>query len=245
MDLKFAVLTQKLKHFSVIEECFSADGIACHCFEDTPALLESLCDQDYDLLLIDAQTFCAGGNALLSWCEEQAGCLKKIIVFGQFPDRDSMFKAFDAGVCDVLVGAIDQNEMYVRTLRVLNSSEEADRGDQSVLSVGDYMLHQEQSLVTYKGETVYLTAREFAMAWLFFSTPGTFFSKQQLASSIWGGSLEFTERTIEQHVYKLRKKLCITKDSSVRLRTIYSLGYKLEVSVAMAGPAVIDASDMA
>jgi DNA-binding response OmpR family regulator len=231
--MRFAVLTQRKEHLSAIEDCFHSDGVVCQWFGDTPSLLRASRSQNYDLTLIDAQSFRTDGHELLSWRTCHADHRMQIIVFGQFPDRDSLFRAFDAGVSDVLVGSIDKNEMYVRTHRVLKSTKKPAGREQSVLSVGDYMLYQEQSLVTYKDKPIYLTAREFAVAWLFFSTPGTFFSKQQLASSIWGCSPEFTERTIEQHIYKLRKKLFITKSSSIRLRTIYSLGYKLE----MASPA--------
>ena len=75
-----------------------------------------------------------------------------------------------------------------------------------------------------------LTAREFAMAWLFFSNPNACLSRETISLCVWGAGAEVTARTMEQHVYKLRKKLRLDGHHGVTLRTCYALGYKLEVT---------------
>lgn len=227
--MKFAVLTSSKRHLSEIQECFRADGIECQGFEDVHALLKVSRDVGFDLTLVDAQSFRHGGDELMLWRACHSDHLMRVVVFGPFPDRSSMFQAFDAGVSDVLMGIFDRDEMYVRVHRVLNSARRAQEDRRTVLQVGDYVLDKRRGQITHQGEQLHLTAREFSVAWLFFSNPNTFFTKQRLASSIWGRSSDCMERTVEQHIYKIRRKLLMSKHGPVRLQTVYSLGYKLEV----------------
>ena len=67
------------------------------------------------------------------------------------------------------------------------------------------------------------------MAWLFFSNPNACVSRETISLAVWGTQEEITSRTMEQHVYKLRKKLKLDGQHEVVLRTCYAQGYKLEV----------------
>jgi DNA-binding response OmpR family regulator len=93
-------------------------------------------------------------------------------------------------------------------------------------------LIRDENTVYLDGKPIVLTAREFSIAWLLFSSPGVCFRRCQLAKAVWGSHTEFTDRTMEQHIYKLRKKLQLSNHSSaVRIRTVYSHGYKLELAL--------------
>ena len=232
--MNFAILTQSKQDGAKIAQCFAADGVACQYFDCSQALLVALTALSYALLLIDTASFEAMGGELLGWCASYPGRAPKLIVYGRFADRDSMFRAFAAGASDVLVGGLDQNEMYLRVRRALRVLPE--RGaEPERLALGPYQLDRTQRALRRDGRGIELSEREFTMAWLFFSTPGTFFSKRKLAALLAPAEQECSARTVEQHVYQLRRKLGIGRDGVVRLRTIYSLGYKLEVSASATG----------
>jgi len=231
--MKFAVLTKKDDSFSLIQECFAEDEIICEHIKSEQSWTTSTLVHDHILLLIDAQFF-STHSELVALCKKYSNGVSKIIVFGCFSDRVSMSEIFNAGVNDVLVGDIDCNEMYLRTLRMFKyakkNPEEMHQNASLSVTLGAYFLCAKHKLLSHQGKQIDLNKREFAMAWLFFSAPGTFFSKQKLAQNIWDNGESTNERTIERHINTLRKKLGIAKDSPIRLRTIYSLGYKLEVS---------------
>ena len=66
-----------------------------------------------------------------------------------------------------------------------------------------------------------------------------------IGTSIWSADSEVAGRTIEQHVYKLRKKLQLGPERGAIIRTAYSKGYRLELAAEAAkgdGPAPSDAS---
>jgi DNA-binding winged helix-turn-helix (wHTH) protein len=74
-----------------------------------------------------------------------------------------------------------------------------------------------------------MTRYEFSLAWLLFAQPGVCISRQQIASTVWGCAEEIVARPLEQHIYRLRKKLQLNGKSGLVLRTVYGRGYALEV----------------
>jgi DNA-binding winged helix-turn-helix (wHTH) protein len=79
------------------------------------------------------------------------------------------------------------------------------------------------------GNRVDLTAREFLIAWVFFSSPGVLLARETLGMSVWGAHSDVASRTIEQHIYTLRKKLAMGVARGVWIRTAYARGYRLEI----------------
>lgn len=59
--------------------------------------------------------------------------------------------------------------------------------------------------------------------------PGVYISRETIGTVIWRADSEVAGRTIEQHVYKLRKKLQVDGKPVVMIRTAYSQGYRLEL----------------
>jgi len=56
-----------------------------------------------------------------------------------------------------------------------------------------------------------------------------YISRETIGMSLWSSDSEVAGRTIEQHVYKLRKKLQLGTERGVSIRTAYGQGYRLEL----------------
>ncbi|MDR7149940.1 DNA-binding response OmpR family regulator [Hydrogenophaga palleronii] len=99
-----------------------------------------------------------------------------------------------------------------------------------LMTVGPFELHPASSTVLHEGMEISLTAREFALAWVLFSNAGRVVGMSSLAARVWGRSTEVCKRTLEQHIYRLRRKLSINSlDSPVRIQAVYSIGYRLDL----------------
>nr|WP_284700955.1 helix-turn-helix domain-containing protein [Robbsia betulipollinis] len=98
-----------------------------------------------------------------------------------------------------------------------------------MLSLAGYRLDKRLGVVVAGDDTVQLTPREFAIAWMLFSRQGQYLSRAQIATAVWGCSEEVAGRTLEQHIYKLRKKLSLNGLHGARLSTQYAHGYRIEV----------------
>lgn len=99
-----------------------------------------------------------------------------------------------------------------------------------LMVVGPFELHPASSAVFHDGVEIHLTAREFALAWVLFSSAGRVVSMSSLAARVWGRSTDVCKRTLEQHIYRLRRKLSINSlDSRIRIQAVYSIGYRLDL----------------
>lgn len=77
--------------------------------------------------------------------------------------------------------------------------------------------------VTVGGEPVELTRREFDLLALFAANPGRPFSRDELLDRVWKGEYDITDRTIDTHVQRLRKKLGAQADA---IQTVWGIGYR-------------------
>ncbi|WP_343660642.1 response regulator transcription factor [Ralstonia sp.] len=231
--MKFAVLTTNPASFTYVATCLSAHDVTCVRFDDAVAFVRSGHTDAFALLMIDAQQFSKAARLLFSGRERNANMPWPTLVFGHFAEGHEIRGAFDAGVDDVISGHFTAEELCARIRRILRGARKStqDALDTQVV-VGPYRLCRLTRTVTLHNVPVRLTAREFATAWLLFSSSGSFLSRQQIASAVWGTDASVAERSIEQHIYKLRKKLGFGPDTGVELKTVYSRGYQLAVEPA-------------
>ncbi len=72
-----------------------------------------------------------------------------------------------------------------------------------------------------------LTVKEFEILNLLYHSPGRVFTRSQLLDNVWGYDYEGDSRTVDSHVARLRVKL--GEFGSAHLKTVYGIGYKLEL----------------
>ncbi|HEX5783753.1 MAG TPA: response regulator transcription factor [Burkholderiaceae bacterium] len=98
------------------------------------------------------------------------------------------------------------------------------------VDIGPFSLDPATSAVFHEGVEVSLTSREFSLAWVLFTNVGRVVGMSSLAARVWGRSSEVCKRTLEQHIYRLRRKLSVNDmDSRIRIQTVYSVGYRLDL----------------
>lgn len=235
--MKFAVMTASTTLFNLIDQNFAEDSIECCRFSDDVSFSRAIYREDFRAILIDASCLSAPCAALARracYADRRA----PLIVVGAFNDRVSIERAFEAGADDVVVAPFTSSELAVRTYQALRrfgtapAEQESDR-----VEYGAYKLERRAAVVLLNGELIRLTSREFAIAWMLFSQAGDYISRRQIAGAVWSSTEDIVGRTLEQHIYKLRKKLQLNGDFGVRLRTMYAHGYRVELVDAAQGDA--------
>lgn len=94
------------------------------------------------------------------------------------------------------------------------------------MSMAHLVLDPAAYTVAVGAETVELLAKEFALLQFLYEHRNQAFSREQLLDRVW--ALEYpVERTVDDHIYRLRKKLA--RWSHIRLNTIRGYGYSLTV----------------
>ncbi len=78
-------------------------------------------------------------------------------------------------------------------------------------------------IVRIDGRELEVTRREFDLLALFAANPGRAFSREELLDRIWKNEYDITDRTIDTHVQRLRKKLGAAAES---IQTVWGVGYR-------------------
>lgn len=87
--------------------------------------------------------------------------------------------------------------------------------------------HPNDYSVAYKSDTIALLAKEYSLLQFLYRHAGRPFTREQLLDQVWGEEYP-GERTVDDHIYRLRKKLT-RWSGQIRLVTVRGLGYSLIV----------------
>ena len=140
-----------------------------------------------------------------------------IVIYAQDPDG-SVFQA----VMDSL------NGKRAEVVDVSNLSA-------SVLHIGDLEIHHEQRRVLMAGREVELNHGEYAMLYCMASSPGQVFSKAQLYEAAWGEEYLHGTNSVENIIWRLRRKLEEDPKHPGYIKTVVGAGYKIDIHNRQSG----------
>lgn len=99
----------------------------------------------------------------------------------------------------------------------------------SVLRIGDMEIHHEHRRVLMAGREVQLNHGEYSMLYCMASSPGQVFSKTQLYAAAWGEEYLHGTTSVENTIWRLRKKLKDEPTQSIYIKTVVGSGYTIDV----------------
>lgn len=81
----------------------------------------------------------------------------------------------------------------------------------------------------FRGQPLALTPVEFRLLKTLADAPGRVFSRDQLLDRLYTDHRIVTDRTVDSHIKNLRRKLDAASPEQELIRSIYGVGYKLEI----------------
>jgi two-component system response regulator BaeR len=90
------------------------------------------------------------------------------------------------------------------------------------------VLNSDRLTVSFKDISVELTFVEFKLLERLFKSNGRIFNRDQLMDSIYSDGRIVSDRTIDSHIKKIRKKLKKLDSNKEYIHSIYGCGYKFE-----------------
>ena len=103
---------------------------------------------------------------------------------------------------------------------------------EEIVEVGPLKIDRTNFEVRKNGEVVELTPKEFELLWALAQRAGRTVPSRKLLWEVWGYDESIRTRTLDVHIGRLRRKLEDDPHNPKLIKTVPSLGYRLEVSEA-------------
>ena len=132
-----------------------------------------------------------------------------VIVVSAIVGEDEKLRMFELGADDYITKPFSFKEMVGRVNAQLRRYYEFNTQDRAERVYGNMSISSTRHEVKVDGETVNLTAKEFALLDVLTKHPNQLFGKQQLIDLVWGYDDYIDENTVAVTVARLREKLGI------------------------------------
>lgn len=193
-------------------------GYHCTKVYDGLEAADLILENTYDLILLDIMLPGADGYSLLEQIKPTGTPVIFLTAKGSVSDR---VQGLRAGADDYLVKPFEIVELLARVETVLRR---VGKGD-DIITIGDVQVCASSMQVTKNGQPVQLTRKEFELLLLFARNRNIALFRETIYERVWESDFLGDSRTVDLHVQRLRKKLGWQN----RLKSVYKVGYRLEV----------------
>ena len=203
------------------------DGYLVETYPDGAEAWEAFQTQLPDVAILDITMPRMDGLELCRRLRAMSDRLPILFLTSRDDELDRVL-GLELGADDYLCKPFSMRELEAR-VKVLfrrlalsrNPEEEVDR-----LQVGDLVLDLNRYEATWKETMVPLTITEFLLVKALARYPGHVKTRQQLMEEAYPHDAYVSERTIDSHVKRLRRKFTDLDDGFDSVETVYGLGYR-------------------
>jgi DNA-binding response OmpR family regulator len=192
--------------------------------KDAEEAIERLNALPFDLIIIDVMLPYHNGFDL---CREvrQSGLATPIMFLTAKTALIDRVLGLKLGGDDYLTKPFEAEELIARVEALLRRAPA--NHARCIHEIGSLHVDMYRREVTRDGSPIYLTNREFNLLCYLIERAGHTVPKEELLRAVWGYEARTLSRTVDVHVFTLRKKLESDPTQPELIRTVTGVGYKL------------------
>lgn len=232
---KVLIVEDEIKIAQLLTDYLVQSNLDTVMVHDGNAVLDLVREQAFDIILLDLML---PGRDGVTLCREirQFSIVPIIMVTAKVDEIDRLI-GLELGADDYICKPFSPREVVARVKAVLRRTQsqtqslgQAESGTDTINSKPKIIeLDPDKYQARVFGTPVELTAIEFNLLQILAKEPGRIYSRSQLIDHVYEDHRVVSERTIDSHVKKLRKKLNDIKPDMELVQSVYSVGYKLEI----------------
>jgi two-component system response regulator QseB len=194
------------------------EGYAVDWLKDGSQVKHVLQVEPYDVVVLDLGLPGCDGMELLGWMRKTHLEIPVLILTAR-DTQDDKVQGLDLGADDYMTKPFDLVELVARLRALIRRS----RGRATpVIEWGALVLDPSRRSVSFEGQPVELSPREYAVLETLLEHGGRVVSRSRLAESVYSWDNDIESNALEVYIHHLRKKL-----SPDLIRTVRGVGYML------------------
>ena len=205
----------------LLADYLKQSGFTTLCVGDGESALQEIRSGPPALVLLDLML---PGKDGMSVCREVRAFsdVPIIMVTARVEEIDRLL-GLELGADDYICKPFSPREVVARVKAVLRRAD----GGADVLR-RDLEMDAARFRARFRGRALDLTAVEFQLLRLLASEPGRIFTRSQIMGTIYTDHRVVSDRTIDSHVKKLRRKIAVASPDEELIHSVYGVGYKFE-----------------
>jgi DNA-binding response OmpR family regulator len=178
----------------------------------------------WDLLVLDVML---PGKDGLEICREvrRARLRTPVLMLTARAQEADKVMGLDMGADDYVTKPFSPRELRARVRALLRRASEP---EEPVQRIGTCEVDFARAELRRNGERWDLTALELKMLQCFVRQPGRVISREQVIDEVWGHDVHVTDRVVDTHVVKLRRRIEPEPATPRHIVSVRGLGYRFE-----------------
>jgi two-component system response regulator BaeR len=219
-DTRILIVEDEPRLASLLRDYLHSSHYKTECISDGLKVIPSIRENMPALVLLDVML---PGKDGMEVCREIRGFSKVpiIMVTARVEEIDRLL-GLELGADDYICKPFSPREVIARVKAVLRRA----HGD--VLQTRDLELDESRNRAVLKGMELELTVVEFQLLKILATDPGRIYSRNQLIDKIYHDHRVVSDRTIDSHIKKLRRKIFDALPDQEFIHSVYGIGYKYE-----------------
>ncbi len=220
MSGKVLVVEDEPKLANLLGDYLAASGFKPFCLGDGTGVVPWVREHKPDLILLDLML---PGRDGMDVCKDIRTFSKVpiIMVTARVEEIDRLL-GLELGADDYICKPFSPREVVARVKAVLRRT-----GEGHTIQAQGLVLDEHRYSATLHGRDLGLTAVEFRLLQFMAANPGRIFNRQQLMDKIYSDDRSVSDRTIDSHIKKLRRKLEAADPETKLIQSVYGVGYKV------------------
>jgi two-component system response regulator CpxR len=211
----------------LLDECLRAEGFEVETAHDGERGVAKALAGDYALVVLDVMLPRMSGFEVLMRIRPQSAI--PVLMLTARGDPVDRVTGLQMGADDYLPKPFNERELVARIQAVLRRTKAPPRmpatDSPSVLEVADLRLDPLAREVRIKGDLVDLTTVEFDVLRVLLASAGETVTREDLVRDALGRPFSVFDRSLDNHVSSLRRKLGPDAANAERIKTIRGAGY--------------------